>query len=72
MNTTYTLSKVVRTWLLLLSVPLYMGTAALWMKEEIKFVLGEKEETTFALSQKEEFPKPVVTKVSQAKRVLVP
>ncbi|MFB9865322.1 hypothetical protein [Rufibacter immobilis] len=44
MNKTYSLPKVVRTWALLFSVPLYVGTSALWLKEEIKDVVSEKEE----------------------------
>jgi len=39
----YSTPKVVRTWVLLFSVPLYIGTASLWLKEEIKGVLAGKE-----------------------------
>ncbi|WP_181304629.1 hypothetical protein [Rufibacter sp. XAAS-G3-1] len=48
MNKTCSLPKVVRTWALLLSIPLYVGTSALWLKEEIKEVVSEKEENMMA------------------------
>ncbi|AMM51324.1 hypothetical protein TH61_09270 [Rufibacter sp. DG15C] len=35
-------SKVARTWVLLFSVPLYIGSTVLWMKEEIKQVLAQE------------------------------
>ena len=35
-------SKVARTWILLFSVPLYIGSTVLWMKEEIKQVLAQE------------------------------
>ncbi|WP_192823202.1 hypothetical protein [Rufibacter sp. LB8] len=55
MNKTYSTPKVVRTWVLLFSVPLYIGGAALWMKEEIKLVLGEKDTNHLLVTEQ---PKP--------------
>ncbi|QHL88669.1 hypothetical protein GU926_15025 [Nibribacter ruber] len=35
-------SKMARTWVLIFSVPLYIGSTVLWMKEEIKQVLAHE------------------------------
>ncbi|ALI99443.1 hypothetical protein DC20_11285 [Rufibacter tibetensis] len=49
MHKTCSIPKVVRTWALLFSVPLYMGTAALLLKEEIKDVVNVKEKNMVAV-----------------------
>ncbi|RNI26170.1 hypothetical protein EFB08_15245 [Rufibacter latericius] len=71
MNKTCSLPKVVRTWALLFSVPLYVGTAALWLKEEIKSVVSEKEENMVA-AVKEQVQKALVDKSIKRKTLLLP
>ncbi|MBC3541864.1 hypothetical protein ACFSC6_09560 [Rufibacter sediminis] len=71
MNKTCSLPKVVRTWALLFSVPLYMGASALWLKEEIKDVLSEKEEKMIA-DVKKQVNKALADKRTKRKTFLLP
>jgi hypothetical protein len=71
MNKACSLPKVVRTWALLLSVPLYVGTSALWLKEEIKEVVSEKEENMMA-SMKKELRKALADKKIKQNTLLLP
>ncbi|WP_205501639.1 hypothetical protein [Rufibacter psychrotolerans] len=71
MNKTYTLPKVVRTWALLFSVPLYMGTTALWLKEEIKGVVSEKEDNMIT-AMKKQMQKAVAEKKTKQNAVALP
>jgi hypothetical protein len=54
-------SKVARTWVLLLLVPLYIGSTVLWMKEEIKQVLAHETAAPqqFMVSMKKQMKKHV-------------
>ncbi|GGK60866.1 hypothetical protein ACD591_12370 [Rufibacter glacialis] len=71
MHKTFSLLKVVRTWALLFSVPLYMVTAALWLKEEIKNVVGEKEKNVVA-AMKKQMQKALVDQGKKRNTVLLP
>jgi hypothetical protein len=71
MNKTYFVPKVVRTWVLLLSVPLYLGTSALWLKEEIKTVVSGKD-ARIATTVKKQLQKPLADKSLKQYQKLLP
>ncbi|WP_207432981.1 hypothetical protein [Sabulibacter ruber] len=71
MNKTYSLPKVVRTWALIFSVPLYVGSASLWLKEEIKDVVSEKEENMIT-SLKEQAQKALADKSLKKNALVLP
>ncbi|MFC6996123.1 hypothetical protein [Rufibacter roseus] len=72
MHKTYTIPKVLRTWVLLFSVPLYVGGASLWMKEEIKMVLTEKDRGQVILSIKAHEQKPFAVETLRNQMVYMP
>ncbi|KAA3436167.1 hypothetical protein [Rufibacter hautae] len=71
MNKTCSLPKVVRNWALLFSVPLYIGTSVLWLKEEIKDVVTEKEQNIIA-AMKRQVQKAVADKKVKQNTLVLP
>lgn len=71
MHKTYSTPKVVRTWVLLFSVPLYIGAASLWMKEEIKLVVSQPEKVDSLVSIEEQVKETFEQKKLENQTVLL-
>ncbi len=72
MHKKYSTPKIVKTWVLLFCVPLYIGATSLWMKDEIKLVLTDSTKETQMGSLESQVQKSFAEKNLQHQTVLLP